>query len=222
MPLVYQGKYVGPALKVEDGRQYKMQLDDDPTLEPLWWDIGSGNVRARRQPVESIVLHHTAGEGGNQGIFHTLEQRNLSVHFSIDRAGRIMQHADIDHVTYHCGAYNARTIGVEIANKGRAPAHCKAHREEYIDTMHGRVVKFLRFYPEQVKATIDLVGALCELLHLVPSLPMVHAGNKVTRNLLPESERKHYGVLGHYHLTPAKIDPSPHILDEIAHHFGVP
>ena len=197
----------------------------------LWWGNPGKGVRSRRQPIRAILLHHQGGEGGASQLFNVLnggrENRRtgkpiyLSVHFSIDREGNITQHADVDTVCLHAGIANEFSVGIEMANRGVAPALRGVPREVYSDSVHGRKMDFLRFFPAQVSAAYDLCIDLCDLLNLPWEFPMERG--RVTRRLLSKKElTDHRGLLGHLHVSRRKIDPSPHLLDELQMSASLP
>lgn len=180
-----------------------------------FWRQGSKGTRHRRSPITAIVLHHTAGEGKADAIYRTLVRRELSVHFTIDRDGRIVQHADLSLCCFHAGKVNDFTVGIEIANKGVYPAIEGKPREFYRDQVRGVPRKFLKFTDAQVASTKSIVKDLCELLEIPYRFP-VGTDGKVSRNTLPYHDYKGWrGLLGHFHVSSKKVDPSPHLLDEL-------
>lgn len=182
----------------------------------MWWDpaITSG-CRPRQGKLDLVVWHHTAGEGNAAQIHRTLVGRGLSVHFTIDRDGTITQMADVDDVTYHAGGYNSRSVGIEIANRGVAPAHRKYPRDMYADTAHGKRISFLRFYDAQVDSAYRLFRHLSEVLGLYPEFPIDDRG-VVDRSRLSRAFLATYsGHVGHMHLSGRKIDPSPHLMEDL-------
>lgn len=191
----------------------------------LWWDEGDRGTRKRRTPISQIVLHHQGGEGGAQQLYRVLDggrvsRRSgkpifLSVHFSIDRDGQITQHADLETCCFHAGGWNNdRSVGIEIANRGLAPAAARVPRVAYKDTLHGRELEFLRFTPEQVGAVHDLLIDLVGLLHVPYEFP-TKQGALVTREMSQGAIKDFRGILGHWHLTRKKIDPSPHLIRDL-------
>lgn len=182
----------------------------------LWWEPPMRNVRRRRSPVRFGVLHHQGGEGQALAVWRVLRGRRLSVHFQIDQHGTVTQYADLDVATFHAGAANDSSWGVEIANAAKPPGHAKHPRETYTDTVHGREREMLRFYPAQVGAAYDLCRAVQGILGLPMTLPMDGEG-RVRRDVLSGDElAEWHGLVGHYHLTERKWDPVPHLLDDIA------
>lgn len=212
--ILYKGKEVAfpleLGLNVIDGRGAMVKLEGSAKNEPMFFKGRDFDVTPR-----AVLLHHTAGEGGHKGLFHTLEQRGLSVHFGIDAKGRIIQYADAATRCSHAGTANSYTVGIEISCRGRAPALPKFPRASYEDRCHSRPVKYLMFYPEQVDAAHRLCTALCQLLGIPYKFPMDNG--KVSRLRLPDSELSNFhGLLGHLHVSDRKIDPSPHLMDELA------
>ncbi len=218
--ILYRDELRPSSVEIRDGRKMG-----------LWWSPKAKGVRVRREPIRAILLHHQGGEGGAGQLFNVLnggrESRRtgrpiyLSVHFSVDREGRVTQHADLETVCLHAGIANDFTVGIEIANKGRAPASIRVPREVYADEAHGKTIQFLRFSSAQVGAVYDLTSDLCALLRLPHEFP-IEAG-RVARRLLSKSELSaHRGLLGHMHVSRRKIDPSPHIMDELQMSASLP
>lgn len=211
MPLIYKGQPVqlpaGLDVHVIDGRESEVLIEDD--LEPMWF-----KARAFEKTPRAVLLHHTAGEGGHKQLYRTLALRGLSVHFGIDGAGRIIQYADLATRCAHAGTANAYSVGVEISNRGRAPALEKFPRNSYMDRCHSRPVRFLRFHDVQTEAAYKLSLALCHALAIPFRFPM--EGGTVRRTEMAPSELATYcGLLGHLHVSGRKIDPSPHIMDDM-------
>ena len=67
--------------------------------------------------VDTIVLHHT-GDDAAVKTYNTLNQRQLGVHYIIDRDGTIYYLVDESKMTYHAKGWNSRSIGIEIVNTG--------------------------------------------------------------------------------------------------------
>jgi len=166
------------------------------------------NWRPRKGSVDRIVLHWTGGEGGGQQVFNTLKRRGLSIHFVVDGAGGIWQFLDpaSDHA-YHAGRIeNPRSVGIEVTCYGFRvirPAPAKgADRKIYSCTIHGRSRCVADYRPAQHKAVHALCSVLCNSL----AIPRrVHID---PRRCLSVAERAPLaGVIGHYHVSPRKLDP---------------
>ena len=197
-------------------------VDGRSMSPPTWWHAGTRGTRRRRKPPRAVVLHHTGGERDAVGVCSTLRDRGLSIHYVIDASGKVTQHADPDlAVTFHAGGANEWSIGVEITNRGVAPASKARARVAYQSTMHGRPTTFLRFSPDQVDAAQRLCEYLCERFGLPLRVPCDSA-LVATRAVLDLPALSAWrGVLGHYHIERGKVDPSPHLLDELATRWGM-
>jgi N-acetyl-anhydromuramyl-L-alanine amidase AmpD len=207
--VLYKGKLESCDTAIIDGRKVTTNG------KPMFWPMGHRDVRARTEPVRAILLHHTAGENPGAGIFRTLVKRKLSVHFTIDAEGTIIQHADVDHVTEHGGAANGYTVGIEIENRGVPPNFPHDNRKVYAHMMHRRNREFLAFYPRQVLATYSLCKSLCSLLSLPFDFPYDERGYTRYETLDPKSLAAFSGILGHFHVERRKIDPSPHLFHDM-------
>ena len=203
--IIYQGRAYEVPFAVADGRELGM-----------WWEPGDGWTREREEPIRYGVIHHQGGEGKARQLYNVLEGRDLSVHFEVDQDGVITQMADLHTVCAHAGDANGASWGVEIASRGLAPSHARYPRREYIDALHGRQYRFLRFYPAQVGAVFDLARACCHILDVPYRFP-VEADGSVIRGVLPaETLAEWTGLVGHFHITDRKVDPSPHLLDDLS------
>lgn len=65
-----------------------------------------------------LVGHWTGGSGDVAGVFATLVARRLSVHFHINRAGRLVQLAPMNRRCAHAGSRGNVGLGVEVTSKG--------------------------------------------------------------------------------------------------------
>lgn len=195
-----------------------------------WSDTGIGFVtRPRRTQTRGIVLHWTGGEAGGRGVYQTLVERGLSVNFCVDQDGSVWQYCDADRMTAHAGGVDAVlsanpwAVGIEIVNRGSPlqPDH-GVHREQTLDTIHGKLVHVTSFLPEQIAAALALCEALCKAFGLPMDVPRDHDG-MLECGLMNRVELASFrGVLGHYHNNPMKTDPGNEILRAVAARGGRP
>lgn len=174
-------------------------------------------------PIDLFVVHVTGGEGAPPAMFATLNQRELGVEFAIDIEGVIWQFCDpllVD--TFDAGPINKRSIGVEIVNYGyradpkTVPLKGKA-RPLYDCVIHGRRVVMARSNPAQLKALVALADTLtsCPALKIPRKLPRTKSG-EVHGRLMDSAEIAAFaGVLGHLHVSGAKIDPGMDVFDAL-------
>jgi hypothetical protein len=179
------------------------------------------NTRPRPIPPKLIVLHWTAGEGNAARVRRTLEHRGLSVHYYIDQHGNLTQWEDpLKTVCLHAGRMNQRSVGVEIANVGTRATHPHWPRDRYRCRIQNRVLYPARFYHEQIEAVVGLVGALCRDLGIPRTLPTDPETSPVTLPvpkirtvcLTPRALQTVSGVVGHFHVSPHKVDPGLDLL----------
>lgn len=190
------------AVEIRDGRELG-----------LWWDPVDPGARKRKVPVRAIVLHWTGGVQGAKGIVHTLRHRRLSIHYTIEQDGTVTHHADErTTVCMHAGTANDWTIGVEIANRGRPPAHSQMPGETYTAVIHGRRLVCLRFSDEQIKAAQALCEHVAHEWGLPLMVPETSRGDLILDKLTDIQQRAFRGVLGHLHVSDAKIDPGADLL----------
>jgi hypothetical protein len=146
----------------------------------------------------------------SSSCFKVLENRGLSIHFTIDNDGTIRQHLDMNHVAYHAGSrkWNEASIGVELSNayypkfNNWYKRHGFGEREIISGVkVHGKTLDpFLDFYPVQ----IDALKALIKAVHLATGIKLVAPTTNTTSR--PAVLAKFDGIINHYHLTKNKID----------------
>ena len=124
----------------------------------------------RREPVEWIVVHYTAGRNDtaeNNGIYFARETVGASAHWFVDEDTAVLSVPE-DQVAWHCGGgnhphcRNGNSIGVEICTKWEngdyafAPAaveHAAALIRERMEHYHIPAERVLRHY--------DVTGKRC-------------------------------------------------------------
>ena len=125
----------------------------DGCLLPVPNSFWEGFLPERIDPLDVLVLHHTAGDEDESclAIFED-PARFVSSHFLVGRDGRLWQFVSLEHRAWHAGssflhgrsALNRRSVGVEITGDGnRYP-----------------------FTPAQVDTVARLVGVLTAQLDL--------------------------------------------------------
>ena len=140
-----------------------------------------------------------------------LNDRKVSVHFSIDNDGTIYQLADMQQICWHAGngKVNMASVGVEISNafytkfqdtyvsKGFGPRPI----QKGVKVHGGTLEDHLGFYPTQ----LDALAALWAAVHNAAGVPLV----------LPQEDHvvspavadgTFAGFVNHYHVTNRKID----------------
>lgn len=198
------GEAVPVSFEVHDGRAHGM-----------WWEPPAKGCKRRTQGVRNVVLHHTGGEGDADQVYRTLTSRDLSVHLFVDALGEVWQFADLEETQcYHAGYANAFSVGIEFQCKGLAPA-TRVERVKYADTVHGRRMDFLRLTNPQCASAYNLIKALCDIYGIRRSFPTDDHGRVSRSALVPSQVAQWNGLLGHMHLTRSKVDPTPHVMDEL-------
>lgn len=186
----------------------------------LEFHAGKG-ARKRTQVPDLLVLHVTGGEGAPPQVYTTLVRRELGIEFVIDIEGVIWQFCDpllID--TFDAGPINRRSIGVEIVNYGyradpkTVPLKGRA-RPLYDTIIHGRKIKMARSNPAQLAALVALADTLSLALNIPRRLPRNAAGDVHTRLMGPAEVYAFRGVLGHLHVSGAKVDPGTDVFDAL-------
>jgi N-acetyl-anhydromuramyl-L-alanine amidase AmpD len=190
---------------------------DAPTL--TWRESGwqFPNLKHRRH-TRCVVWHHTAGEGGGERVYRTLLQRKLSVHFVIERDGRIVQYADTETRCSHAGSANGHSIGVEVVNRADMRPIANGVRRELVrEVIHGDERIATTFLAPQIASALALAEVLSDAYHLPMAVPM--DGNDVLSTVMSERVADVFiGHTGHLHWSPAKVDPGITLLRAIAAH----
>lgn len=168
-----------------------------------------------RPETRAVMLHHTGGEGDAIQMHSVLVERKLSVPFHVDHTGLITQFCDTEARCQHAGAANGWSIGIEVQNRANGARMQKGvAREIVIERIHGMDAARTAFTAEQMASTLALTSVLCEAYGLPLRVPM--NGKDVMATVLIEAELSVYrGVLGHLHVSRAKVDPGLAILRAI-------
>ena len=192
-------------MKIIDGKQ-----------EGLWWNPGDKGTRKRKsnEPIQSVVWHWTGGNGDGERIFQTLKSRGLSIHFTIDAKGVIVQHCDpATTIAYHASVMNSSAIGIEITN----PASLKTkniHGRLPMDCMiRGKKCTYYDFLPAQYEAVKWLASYLSSMYQIPKE---VLKDNK----LYDLSFLKNYrGHLEHLHCSEIKVDSGGFVMQALEEYF---
>jgi N-acetylmuramoyl-L-alanine amidase len=76
--------------------------------------------------------------------------------------------------------------------------------------VHGKSLVMFDLTEAQYESLTRLVAALCEVLPRIRcDAPRDSEGHVLRRSLSDEELRSYSGLLGHYHVTPGKVDPGP-------------
>ncbi|MDW8479331.1 MAG: N-acetylmuramoyl-L-alanine amidase [Xanthomonadales bacterium] len=138
---------------------------------------------APRQPGELTLLVIHCTETPDLATARALGERILypesgtgaSGHYYIDRDGRIAQWVDPLRVAHHVRGHNARSLGIELVNRGRFPEWFRSDRQEMTEP-----------YPEsQIEALIALVALLRRRF---PALRQVAGHDQLDREWVPASD----------------------------------
>lgn len=185
-------------------RTWRTQLDlSFPRLQP-------------RKETRAVLLHHTGGEGDSLQVHRTLVERNLSVHFCVDRDGLITQYVDASARCSHAKQANPWSVGIEIVN-GATDKPGPFNRTLVCENIHGVYATRATFLQAQIDATLALVESLCGAYGLPMSCPM--NGTDVLSTVMPlEQQTTFRGVCGHLQVDTQKVDPGLRILRAVVAH----
>lgn len=122
-------------------------------IEPLPY---AARLAARpREAIDLVVIHctelpdlATAREYGER-VHYADSNTGNSGHFYLDRDGSVHQWVPLEHVAHHTRGYNARSVGIELVNRGRFPrwldSRHQAMEEPYTDAQVEGLVALLRW-----------------------------------------------------------------------------
>jgi N-acetyl-anhydromuramyl-L-alanine amidase AmpD len=183
-----------------------------------WWNHGMrfGRLPTRTKTTK-VVLHWTGGTGDSRRVYDTLLEKQLSVHFCVDAAGKVWQYCDANSLCAHAGrlddgvtSANADTIAIEIINHARHEQR-GLERPMTAETINGRRMLHADFLPAQVESAVALCKALCTAYKLPLRVPVV-ADAIVARAMGRDAWERFRGVVGHFHARSTKSDPGLAIL----------
>lgn len=121
--------------------------------------------------IDAIVLHHTAGSTAS-GAANALNNRGLSVHYIVDKDGKIYQMVGDEKRAFHAGQgsgkwenANSRSIGIEIVNLGNGT-------DKYTEAQYKALEKLVPHLAQKYKIPVKNIVRHSEIGN--PSRP---AGN---------------------------------------------
>jgi len=168
----------------------------------LGYDEHPANFKARNRKPDLFVLHWDVCPS-SKVCHEVLIDRGLSVHLLVDGDDDATVYQCLDLARYtaqHAAPENWRSVGVEINNPVVIHDDIKTDRPvaEAQPKANGREVwSHYDFTEAQRVRVVQLTTAICEALNIPKVIPS--AGGKV--------DKMQPGVVGHYHITTAKIDP---------------
>jgi hypothetical protein len=152
----------------------------------------------------------------SESCARVLNNRGISVHFSIDNDGTIYQLVDTNHAAWHAGSkkWNHSSIGVEITN-----AYYPKYQDWYKkhgfgerpimenEWIHGNKMEpFMGFYPVQIEALKALWKTIHDGIGIPYKCPLDKQGNTLYKVSTSAAANRFKGFCSHYHLTSRKID----------------
>lgn len=205
---------VGPKAYEVSPTQGVINYVDDPS-------IGDTDFRDRKATPYQIVAHYDVSYSA-RATENILENRGYSTHFIIDgdEHGTIFQcHNPATRVAFHAGSANENSIGIDLNNpaatkylEGDKQRRGRA-REIIKEEVHGYEVERLSYFPEQIEAFRRLLDYLLAIFDIPEEYPTDENGDPVIGRYEDSLDFK--GVIGHYHLTEDKTDPSPLNWEEV-------
>ena len=151
-----------------------LHVPDNRVLIDIQFEPGSNkNTKLMKKPPRGMVIHWTGAENSSERVVSTLKKRNLSIHFTLDKDGTIVQRADLMTRCAHAGVAND-FLGLEIVSRGfarredvrgsdlrdRTNLDWNEPRDVYRDDIAGKRVNMASFYPAQIESLLWLCDAL--------------------------------------------------------------
>jgi N-acetylmuramoyl-L-alanine amidase len=145
--------------------------------------------------IDLVVIHCTelpdlamAREFGER-IRHAQSRTGNSGHYYIDRDGGIVRFVGDERVAHHAFGYNARSIGIELVNRGRYPHWNDSRHQDFSEA----------YADAQIEA---LLGLLAQLRTTLPDLRLIAGHEDLDRRREPASDDERI-------LLPRRRDPGP-------------
>ena len=169
-------------------------------------------LKAAQSVITQFVLHHDGCPNAKTTFTVLHNERGLSCHFLLDNDGTLYQTLDLAFMAFHAAGFNAKSIGIEMCNRGDAkkwPTYYSkkgVQRETTTVRIHGHIYKCFRFTPAQHETMRALAKGLQRALPNVPlEYPQDSPGHQSWTVI--DNAQRFAGYLGHYHTTKRKWDP---------------
>ncbi len=158
---------------------------------------------ARPAPTVDLVVIHctelpdlaTARQYGEKLLYPS--GTGNSGHFYIDRDGRVYRYVPGERVANHTRGYNARSIGIELVNRGRYP--------DWLDSRHQAMTE--PYTAAQIHSLLALLG---RLRNAYPNLRYIAGHEDLDTRMVPASNDPSVKV--HRKLDPGPMFPWPEVL----------
>ena len=211
---------------LEGGKGFEGKFNEENGREltrPRKVKTDKGLVRSRdaaivRERVDMIIIHADITQS-SAACYRVLLNRGLSSHFGIDWDGTIYQWADTASLTMHAGAWNNRSIGIDmnclLYNHLKKTNPPKGQGERPIEQMEiqGHPWMSYGYTDEQYEALIALIATLKEQYPKIDLAVPVTSDGEVVPHFIPDVDgggrAEKVGIYGHWHVNPEKADPGP-------------
>ena len=169
-----------------NGKRLEMAGSQSVFTDLAFWPGVNKNTFKFADVPRGLVVHWTGAENDGNRVVDTLLKRELSIHFTIEKTGEIVQRADLATRCAHAGIGN-RFWGVEIVGRGfarpedvrgsdlrdRTELDWAEPRDVYRDEIDGKRVNMAAFYPAQIKSALLLCEMLCAGFNVPRLMPEV-------------------------------------------------
>jgi len=110
--------------------------------------------------IELVVIHatelpdlETARDYGER-IHHGNSQTGNSGHFYIDRDGSVQQWVPLDRVAHHVRGHNAKSVGIELVNRGRWPNWLDSRHQDWPEGYSPAQIEALSLLLEELRSRL--------------------------------------------------------------------
>lgn len=142
---------------------------DLPPPDPAWSVAPLAYVeRLGARPIEAIelaVIHCTelpdlaAARVAGERVLYPSGTGN-SGHFYIDRDGQVHVWVPLDRVAHHVRGHNARSVGIELVNRGRYPDWLASHGQRMDEPYTAQQLTALRGLLQRLQAELPNLRAI--------------------------------------------------------------
>lgn len=215
MALIWNGEQIPCEAHVIDWRSSRMQFKP-----------GANGCYRRRKAPALFLIHHSGAENSPPVMFKNMQKgpSKRSVEFAMDYHGTIWQFAD-PATTFcaHARGANTFSFGIEIQSRGVPTKNRRINerfpRGAYAEAMPWGTQSYTFFTAEQLDELFKMIDALTAA-RIIPA-KLAISKTAIRERCKKSAWQSMRGVAGHYHCDthPGKIDPGPHVFDDLWEHF---
>lgn len=143
--------------------------------------------RRRRLPIDLLLVHESVTTD-LEATIAVLKRRGLGAHYAIPPDGEVVQLAPLEHVVFHGGSLNGRSVGIEIVTPYYpGPQAPRAPWVRAIDAAWAHKGRYVVPLLAQLEALWQLLQHLSLVVPVPLSWPGLH-GQRFALSLLADAE----------------------------------